>query len=449
MSYQFKSLLSLLLVVLMISTLIACSGGTTSSDGQTNEAEGSSDVTEEGEIKRDLYGDGSGVTLKLTFSGEEFSKDPMGEVLNEFFKETGISTEVLYVPSQGGWAGYFSKIQTMVASGDVPDLIRIAIEGFRIFQEADMIVPFDDFLEKYPEKKAILYDQHPNLMEPFIVDDKVYGITFDWNNVVTHINTNILKECGLEMPPENWDLDTFLDYAKKMTFTREDGTQVYGYAIPNYYFAASAWFFNNGGSILNEDWTKCTLDSPEVIEVVKFWQDSIYVHEVAPQPPFDTGVAFQNDQVAMHFAGRWPLKGYKESEFDAIDIQYIPTMKTNQVIFGAGIFPVLKDSKHQEEAFLLACKLSSKEAQEKILEISHIPAHIDVLDEVLTKAEFPKNSILYKDSADKAKAVESPAQYGDIQSIFDRYLSMVLANEADPETAMKNAAEEINAILEY
>lgn len=433
----------------MFSTLVACSGDTVTSDSNTNASDNSSANSGEGEIKRDLYGDGSGVTLKLTFSGEEFAKESMGKVLTEFFEETGVSTEVLYVPSEGGWAGYFSKIQTMVASGDVPDLIRIAIEGFRIFQEADMIVPYNEFFEKYPEKKAILYEQHPNLTEPYIIDDIIYGIPFDWNNVVTHINTNILKEQGLEMPPENWDLETFLDYAKKMTFTREDDTQVYGYAIPNYYFAASAWFFNNGGSILNEDWTKCTLDSPEVIEVVKFWQDSIYLYEVAPQPPFDAGIAFQNDQVAMHFAGRWPLKGYKESDFDAIDIQYLPTMKTNQVIFGGGIFPILKDSEHQEEAFLLACKLSSKEAQEEILEISHIPSHIEVLDEVLSKAEFPKNSIIFKESADKAKAVESPAQYGEIQSIFDRYLSMVLANEADPETAMKEAAEEINAILEY
>lgn len=404
--------------------------------------------TSQEEIKRDLYGDGKGITLKLTFSGEEFAVEPMGEVLNEFFEETGISTEVLYVPSQGGWAGYFSKIQTMIASGDVPDIIRIAIEGFRMFQEADLLVPFNDFLEKYPEAKKIIEEQHPNIMAPFIVDGKIYGITFDWNNVVTHINTNILKERGLEMPPPDWTLDDFLEYAKRMTFAREDGTQVYGYAIPNYYFAASAWFFNNGGSVLNEDWTECTLDTPEVIEVVQFWHDSIYKYGVAPRPPFDAGVAFQNDQLGMHFAGRWPLKGYVESEFDAVDIQYLPTMKTNQVIFGAGIFPVLKASKHQEEAFRLAVKLSSKEAQMKILEVSHIPSHKEVLDEVISKATFPKNSIIYKESADRAKAVESPAQYGDIQTIFDRYLSMVLADEMDAETAMKKAAEEIDAVLQ-
>jgi multiple sugar transport system substrate-binding protein len=424
-------LFSVLLLLFLLLTAAACS-----KDSQD-------------EVKRDLYGDGKGITLKLTFSGEEFSKEPMGKILDEFFKETGISTEVLYVPSQGGWAGYFSKIQTMVASGDVPDVIRIAIEGFRIFQEADLIVPFNEFFEAYPNAKEVLEEQHPNLMAPFVIDDKIYGITFDWNNVVTHINTNILKECGLEMPPEDWNLENFLDYAQKMTFTREDGTEVYGYAIPNYYFGASAWFFNNGGSILNEDWTECTLDTPEIIEVVQFWQDSIYKYKVAPQPPFDEGVAFQNDQLGMHFKGRWPLKGYKESEFDAVDVQYIPTMKTNQVIFGSGIFPVLKASKHKEEAFQLAVKLSTKEAQEAILEISHIPAHTQVMDEVLPEATFPKNSIIYRDSADRAKAVESPAEYGDIQAIFDRYLSMVLANESDAETAMKKAAEEIDEILKY
>jgi hypothetical protein len=29
-----------------------------------------------------------------------------------------------------------------------------------------------------------------------------------------------------------------------MTFVREDGTQVYGTQVPNYYFALDAWLFN-------------------------------------------------------------------------------------------------------------------------------------------------------------------------------------------------------------
>lgn len=404
-------------------------------------------MAEEQQIKRNLIGDGSGVTLKMTFQGEEFSKEPLEAVLSDFFKETGISVELLYVPSEGGWAGYFGKIQTMIASGDVPDMIRIAIEGFRVFQEGGMLEPLNDYAQKYPDFAALVSDQHPNLAAPFTVDGQVYGYTFDWNNVVVHFNLDVLQERGLALPPAEWSRDDFLEYAKQLTFTRDDGTQVYGFMIPDYFFAFSAWLFNAGGSVLSEDWTKCTLDSPEAIELVQFFQDCVHTYKVAPQPPVKEA-SFMAGQVAMGCWGRWPLKAYKESGFDAVDIQYLPTIKTNQVIFGSGIFPVLTASSHKDEAYKLACWLSSPAAQAKILEISHIPSSQQVMDEVVRTATFPGNSAIYADSADISKAVESPAQYNEIQAAFDRYFKLVMANEMDAESAMKAATEEIDLILQ-
>lgn len=407
---------------------------------------GIADEAAEESIKRNLIGDGSGVTLKLTFSGEEFSKDPLEEVLNDFFKETGISTEVLYVPSTGGWGGYFSKIQTMIASNDIPDMIRIAIEGFEVFREGGLLEPLNGYAEKYPEFAELVSDQHPNLAAPFTVDGQVYGYTFDWNNIVIHINTDVLEEVGLEFPAEDWTLDDFLEYAQKLTFTRDNGTQVYGFLIPNYYFGFSAWLFNAGGSILNDDWTKCMLDSEESIQLVQFFQDCVHKYKVAPQPPVSEST-FMAGQVAMGSWGRWPLKGYKESNFDAVNIQYVPTIKTNQVIFGSGIFPVLMASEHKDEAYKLACWLSSADSQAKILEVSHIPSSITVMEEVVRPSTFPANSYLYADAADISRAVESPAEYNDIQATFDRYFSLVMANEMDAESAMRAATEEIDMIL--
>ncbi len=469
-------LVAILLAFVLVFSLIGCGGGTTTTtetpaktetaateEKTETKAEEPAAETEEApaeeredalptetpppEQTSEVIGDGKGVTLRLTFSGEEFSKDPLYAVLQEFFDETGISTEVIYVPSQGGWAGYFSKIQTMIAANDSPDMIRIAIEGFRIFQEGDLILPIDDYMDKYPETREIYNDMHPNLLAPFKVDGKLYGLTFDWNNVVTHINTNIVESRGVEMPSDNWTYDQFIDFAKQLTYTDDNGQQVYGAAIPNYYFAFSAWLFNNNASILNEDWTKCTLNTPEAKEVMQKFYDMIYVDKVAPVPPFDSGAAFMNNQVAMTFAGRWPLKSYTESGFDAVDIRFLPTMKTNKVIFGSGIFPILKASKYPEEAFRLAAKLSSAGSQKKILEISHIPSSISVMDELIPTASFPKNSKIYRDSADISKAVESPAQYADIQSTVDRYMSLVLSDEMIVDEAMDQCAAEIDSIL--
>ncbi len=237
----------------------------------------------EQEITRELFEGTNGTTVRLAFNGVEFDTAALGKVVQEFVDETGYSVEIMYVPTTGGWGGYFNKLQTMIASGDTPDLIRIAIEGFHMFQSRGLIEPIDSYFETYPEQKAVLDGLHPSILEPFRVNGELYGLTFDWNNIVAHINTNILEEVGLEMPSEDWTYDTFLEYAQKMTFERPDGTKVYGTGLPDYYFAMSGWLFNNGASILNEDMTEARINSPESVEVFQFLQDLIYKYEVAPR----------------------------------------------------------------------------------------------------------------------------------------------------------------------
>lgn len=95
-------------------------------------------------------------------------------------------------------------------------------------------------------------DNHEKLSAPYIVNGEYYGYGFDWNTVLTFLNTNVLKEAGLEMPkPEDWTFDKFVEYAKAMTFTRADGNQVYGVNVPDWYFVVESWLYNNGATILN------------------------------------------------------------------------------------------------------------------------------------------------------------------------------------------------------
>jgi ABC-type glycerol-3-phosphate transport system substrate-binding protein len=399
------------------------------------------------EYSREFFKGTNKTTVKLVLPGNDYDQKKFGSVIQEYVNETGNSVELIYVVSSGGWGGYFQKLQGMIAAGDSPDLFRVAIEGFQIFYSRGLVDPIDPFFDKYPEQRAILQDQHPRLLEPFRVDGKLYGLGFDWNNVVAHVNLNILKEAGLPLPPQNWNYATFLDYAQKMTYTRPDGTKVYGTSIPNYYFGASCWLFNNGASILNSDWTKAAINSPEAVEVFQFFQDLIYKYEVSPRPPVNYEELFINDQIGMQYAGRWLVRGYVDSGFNAVDIVPLPTNKTPVAIFGSGIFPILKSSKNKDAAFLLACKLASAKSQGTVLDNSGISSSIEVMDRMVKNDTFPKNTILYRQAADIARAVESPPDYADIQAAFDRAVSKILANEATAKDALDVCAKEIDDIL--
>ena len=238
---------------------------------------------EEGTDIRNLIGDGEN-TISIAFDGQSFNEEALFGVLEDFYNETGISVEVIYVASTGGWGGFFSKIQTMIAGGDAPDVIRIAIEGFELFLDNGIIVPLNEYEEKYPEFAALVSDNHEKLTEPFTVDGQIYGYGFDWNNVVTHINLNLLEEAGLEMPDVEWTTEEFLEYAKAMTMTREDGTQTYGVYVPTSYFQLNAWLYNWGAAILSDDMTESVINSPEAVEMFQFLHDLIYVEGVRCHP---------------------------------------------------------------------------------------------------------------------------------------------------------------------
>lgn len=400
-------------------------------------------VAEEEETARRMIGDGKN-TLKIAFDGEAFPQEVLAEVAQRFYDETGISVELMFIPSSGGWSGFFNKLQTMIAGGDTPDVIRIAIEGFEVFRTNGLAEPLNEYIEKYPEYWELTTDNHEKLIEPLTVDGITYAIGFEWNNVVMHFNTDLLAEVGLELPDADWTYEDFLEYAKKLTFTREDGTQVWGYNCSRAYFETSAWLYNNGASILNDDMTECVINSPEAIETIQFLHDLMYVHKVAPVDQGD----FISGQVAMQNAGRWSFKSYNESDFKSVDLQYLPTNgKEPTVISGFGMWLVSSASEKKDEAFKLACFLSSKDSQRTIIDITGIPMSKEVMKEVCVDTDWPSNSRIFYDTADYARGVQSPATYNDIQVAFDRYMSLIWADEMPVEEALNAMKEEIDLIL--
>lgn len=393
-----------------------------------------------------LIGDGK-TTVSIAFKGQSFDEKALFDILQKFYDETGISVKVIYVASSGGWGGYFSKLQTMIAGGDTPDLSRVAIEGFRIFQENDLIVPINEYEEKYPEFAAMVADNHEKLVEPFNVDGKLYGYGFDWNNICTHLNTNMLAEAGLEIPDAEWTIDEFLEYARAMTGVRADGTKYYGCEVPLTWFQMSGWLYNWGATILNEDWTEAAINSPEAVAAIQYLHDLIYVEKVAPVPSSLSGTEFMTDQTAMTFYGRWLLLTYINNNFNDVALAYVPTAAQNQPVSGVGIYAIMKDSECKDEAYKLAAWLSSAEAQEVILETKAIPASKNAMDTVVRNSDYPINSYIFADCADTAISVECPACYADLQLIFDRYISLIYADEMGVQEALDACKEEMDLVL--
>ena len=386
------------------------------------------------------------VTLTLAFEGTASRRDLLMTVLERFYQDhPNIRVEDVWI-QMDGWADYFTKIQTMIVGGNAPDVVRVAIEGIQMMVELDLALPLNPYFDQYPALWEDYQDLHPNLQSAFEIDGNIYGATWDWNNVVTHFNLDMLEEVGLELPPEDWGRDDFLEYASALTRQR-NGQRVFGVAIPDYYFAVNAFLYNFGASFLTDDQRRSALDTPEALETFQFLYDLVHTYQVAPIPEPGTGFIdrFVADQVAMVFGGRWPVESFVRNEMN-FDIQYIPSFRTNQVIFGSGAFPVLTASQHPEEAFLLSAFLGGRYSQATLLAENSIPTRISLMEQVLPTAP-PANSILYRTSADIARPVQSPPEYPRLGQIFARYFSAMMSQEMPVEDAVAAMHREFNEVL--
>jgi len=89
---------------------------------------------------------------------------------------------------------------------------------------ATLFEPLDDLLLKFPVENM---DDFPKgMLDTFTFNGKLYGIPFRQATSGLLFNKTLLAERGLSGPPKT--VNEFIEYAKKLTFTRPDGSKVYG-----------------------------------------------------------------------------------------------------------------------------------------------------------------------------------------------------------------------------
>jgi len=459
---KIQKLIAITISMIMIMMALSACGNTPSeapntgaTETDTTEVDTSEEDASEEQVDNEeeqdevasLEGTGD-VTLKLTWPGGGQNRAELLKCLEPFTEATGIGIDLVFIT--GNWGEYFTTIQTMIAGGEAPDLSEIAIEGFDMFVYNGLATPMNDWIaENQEDYDRIANDIDPNVMNILNYDGLQYGIPTEWNNVVTHINTKLLEEAGLELPPADWNQNTFLEYAEKMTVQREDGSTQFGMSIPHAYFELTAWMYNWGTSLLNDDMTEGNLEDPKVIEAFQFMYDLVYEYGYSPIP--EAGVdriqLMQDGEIAMFFAGRWPTTQYVANDFKDVAIQYMPTFETNVPVWGGTSTMRLTSSQHLEEAHQLALYLASPEFIEKWLAYGPIPVLNSVAEEKLAELGIPQNYEIYIESAATARPVQSPQQYAEVSVAVIQAFNDIMINKADIEETLSATNAQLNMIL--
>jgi putative aldouronate transport system substrate-binding protein len=216
-----RFLLGLVMVLVAAAALAGCSKGTGSGSGSTNEV--ASNTSKEGEAANAGSGSEKETSAAFVLGSEPleytlyghydwYTMPPWGEdTATKWIKENK-KVNVKAVQSGGNAA---QKLNTMIASGQLPDVIWLDrgsdVERLRA---AGMLVPFDDYLEKYPNFKKWVGEETINMLRSS--DGKIYQFP-NWytsqpnGNAGYLVNKKIYEDLG--SPPLE-TTDDFYNYLK-------------------------------------------------------------------------------------------------------------------------------------------------------------------------------------------------------------------------------------------
>lgn len=303
--------------------------------------------------------------------------NPFDNAVEQFQKDNpDIKVEITgYPPNDEG----FTKLQTALQSGQGIDLLRLPSDRLPGFVADDLVEPIDNYLTD-ADKADIL----PNVLDVTRVKD---GKAFAWPLWVVpmgmYLNKDVFAEANVPLPPKDWTWEQFVDTAKKLTFKRANGDQVYGFSgfvDPGVINTWGLWM-NQDPSVraINSD-GKYGYDSDAAKAGLQRIADLALVDKVTP-PDFgsmkdsDVKGGFINKQIGMvvDATGFSPtLKGQNIN----FEIYPLPTFNGNKLTVGAvGLIAVAKqtDEAKRLAAMDLGRYLTSSEVQEDVPPGSNVP----------------------------------------------------------------------------
>ena len=447
-----KKVLSLVVALCFGLTLILAGCG---ADTAPEDTQKPADTTKKVETKTDADQAKKGLdlnvkaTIKVTNYGNEQEKKVFTDADERFKKNFPNVTVEDTFTSPTTWGEYATKMVALIASGNAPDIISIAVEGTRIMVSKDILVPLDDVIANDPNANDLLSDVDPALLGAFKVNGKLYEIPNGFNDMVIHYNTKMFKDAGIETPKPDWTWDDFLKAAKKLT-TGEGKDKVWGFGLPSFHFGLMPWFITNGTYTLNDSWTESNLNDPKGIEAMNFVHDLVYVYKVSPTPELadaagaDIYQLFAAGRIAMTGAGMWPVAGYGQNKFTDFSVAPWPRNKASGTVFGVAGMGITKASKNPDVAWELIKEYASKESgtAQAVLGTA-IPTRRSVAAGKDFLKHTPNSAIFYGLLKD-AKSVPAPENFADMEGIFMRHYTDFMTNKKSVEDAMAEAHKELS-----
>ena len=345
------------------------------------------------------------------------------------------------------WEDYYQTVPVAVRSEEGPDVGVMHVDQLGTNAARGVIVPLDEVADALGLEES---DFDPTVWNAGIYDGQRFGIPLDIHPLALYYNKSLMEEAGLDpnRPPQTRD-----EYESALEELRGNGIQ--GSWVSPFPFTGTLQFesllWQFGGDLYNEGATRATFNSDAGVEALTWMVDLVEngysPSDVAQDAEF---IAFQNGENALHWNGIWQINALKEVEDLDWGVAPLPRIGSDDAAFANShnfvITQQATTDQNKVEASQVFINWISQQSIEWA-ESGQIPARNSV-----------RESQEFEDLPEQATiAQEVPYVHfrppvpgiGDIQpETYDQAVNEAVLRQSDPQTALDEAAERADQLLE-
>lgn len=251
------------------------------------------------------------VEVKLsTWAGSEEAAE-----LQAILDKLNAASDTYIIVQDSNPADYETRLTTQLSGNAGPDLFWVSASRGAQLAARGAMLDITDRLKSSNKPAAKLDDYYDSSLEPFSKDGKIYGLPWIMQPVVLYVNQDALDKAGVTID-ENWNWDSFMDAAKKLTLDKngkhlgESGFDANN--VVQWGFSLNGWppvqmfIWQAGGEVIAPDFSSSPIDTAEAMKGFKFYRELLDSGVVPSQQTIrDRGFdqMFRDGQVAMFMGG--------------------------------------------------------------------------------------------------------------------------------------------------
>lgn len=398
---------------------------------------------------------GEKATVRLsTWAGADEAKQ-----LQKIIDKLNAKSTTYKIVQDSNPADYDTRLKTQLSGNSGPDIFWVSAQSASQLASNGAMVDITDMLSKSSSPAAKTSDYFETSLQPFTVKNKIYGLPWIEQPIMVYYNKDMFDKAGITAPDGNWNWDTFLQYANKLTIDKngkhpgdagfdKNNIQQWGFTL-NGWPPVQMFIWQNDGEVIANDLSSSPIDTAEAIGGFKFYADLINSAAVPSQQiikdrGFDT--MFKNGQVAMFMGGAADATETQvKFKCQVVEVPAGPkgTKATFGDVLGMGINA---KTKNKDAAFQALVDLTDSIQQWKVMpprksmataeEMNKLhPDRAQAMPEIIKSMSFAKQYHYY-------------TNYPDWDNIFQTQLmDKIINNHGDPAALVKSVKTQLDTVL--